>query len=335
MDNKDSLFDIQVLIPVTIICILLFLLGVTGNFITILIFKRYKDMRSTVNMYLSSMAVSDILIFLGMPSDLYRIWKYKPYIFGDFVCKFLVYLSEMCTYCTILHITTVSVERYLAICFPLKAKIMITKKRVKAVIILLWIVSLITAGPILFLFGVENPSGSQEEETMECKYVEQSAQSGLLRVMTWVSTIYFIIPMFFLMLLYGLICRKLWNTKHESRGPSTVNRGKQHKQTVKMLVLVVLSFVLCWLPFHISRILFAWAGIGELMLYELTQYLNLLSMVLFYLSASINPMLYNIMSQKYRTAMNKILNPRQALQSRTITRSEQSSLERTELSSFH
>uniref|UniRef100_A0A8C5MEY2 Growth hormone secretagogue receptor type 1 n=1 Tax=Leptobrachium leishanense TaxID=445787 RepID=A0A8C5MEY2_9ANUR len=333
-DSEDTLFDIQVLIPVTIVCILLFLLGVTGNVITVLVFKRYKDMRSTVNMYLSSMAVSDILIFLGMPSDLYRIWKYKPYFFGDFTCKFLVYLSETCTYCTILHITAVSVERYLAICFPLKAKIMITKRRVKVVIVLLWIFAVTTAGPILFLYGVEHPPGSQPEESMECKYREQSAQSGLLQIMTWVSTIYFFIPVFILSLLYGLICKTLWSNKHGIRGPTGGSRGKHHKQTVKMLAVVVTSFVLCWLPFHIGRILFAWAGLGA-NLYEVTQYFNLTSMVLFYLSASINPMLYNIMSQKYRAATGKILKTRNSLQSRSITQSEPSSLDRTMLTSFN
>ncbi|XP_056395064.1 growth hormone secretagogue receptor type 1-like [Hyla sarda] len=230
-----ALFEIHTLVPVTIICIVLFLLGVTGNLITILIFKRYRDMRSTVNMYLSSMAVSDILIFLGLPFDLYRIWKYKPYIFGNFVCKFLVYLSETCTYCSVLHITTVSVERYLAICFPLKARIMITKKRVKIIIVVLWILSFITAGPILFLVGVEHQQGTQPEETKECKNVKHASRNGLLQIMTWVSTIYFFIPVCFLTLLYGLICKTLWKNKHVIQGSTAANREKHHKQTVKML----------------------------------------------------------------------------------------------------
>ncbi|KAG8553272.1 hypothetical protein GDO81_003349 [Engystomops pustulosus] len=334
LDKTDALFEIYILVPVTIICIMLFLLGVTGNLITILIFKRYTDMRSTVNMYLSSMAVSDILIFLGLPSDLYRIWKYKPYIFGNFVCKFLFYLSETCTYCTILHITTVSVERYVAICFPLKAKIMITKKRVRIIIVFLWIIASITAGPILFLIGVEHRSETQPEETNECKYMDSAAENGLLYIMTWVSTMYYFIPVVFLLLLYGLICRKLWKNKHGIHGPTAANREKQHKQTVKMLALVVLSFVLCWLPYHIGRILFAQAGPKGEQFYHLSQYFNLISMVLFYLSASMNPMLYNIMSQKYRLAMSKILSPGEDLQSRNIPRSEQSSLEGTEITSF-
>ncbi|XP_069468392.1 growth hormone secretagogue receptor type 1-like [Ambystoma mexicanum] len=326
-----ALFEDQVLIPVTTVCIVLFVVGVTGNLLTILVFTRYKDMRSTVNMYLSSMALSDILIFLGMPSDLYRLWKYRPYIFGDFICKLIFYMSETCTYSTILHITTLSVERYLAICFPLKAKTMITKCRVRTVILFLWIFALLTAGPILLLFGVEHPEGTPADETKECKHMEHSVHTGLLQTMTWISTIYFFLPMLSLTLLYGLICRKLWMTRHGVQGPPTATREKYHKQTVKMLAVVVLAFALCWLPFHIGRILFTWISVGESGLYYIAQYFNLISMLLFYLSASINPILYNIMSQKYRRAMNKMLKQSPVLKSRNIARSEQSSLAATEV----
>ncbi|XP_073777529.1 growth hormone secretagogue receptor a isoform X5 [Danio rerio] len=52
-------------------------LRVTGNLMTILVVTKYKDMRTTTNLYLSSMAFSDLLIFLCMPLDLYRIWRAK------------------------------------------------------------------------------------------------------------------------------------------------------------------------------------------------------------------------------------------------------------------
>ncbi|XP_039344564.1 motilin receptor-like isoform X1 [Mauremys reevesii] len=127
-----------------------------------------------------------------------------------------------------------------------------------------------------------------------------------------------------LTLLYGLICGKLWRTRHKLRGPQAASREKYHKQTVKMLAVVVLAFVLCWLPFHIGRILFAQT---TTILYDITQYFNLIAMLLFYLGASINPILYNVMSQKYRKATSKILNYSQVWQSRNLTRSERTSLE--------
>ncbi|XP_074690948.1 growth hormone secretagogue receptor type 1-like [Strix aluco] len=330
-DQSFSLFDVHILVPVTIISIILFFLGVSGNLITIIIFRRSQEMRTTVNMYLSSMALSDTLIFLGLPSDLYRLWKYKPYIFGDFLCKFFIYLSETCTYCTILHITTVSVERYFAICFPLKAKATVTKYRVKRVILALWGCSLLTAGPILFLFGVEHPKGSVPQESRECRSIEHMARTGLLETMTWVSTIYFFLPVLCLTLLYGLICRRLRRSGQRLPGCQATGRKRAHTQTVKMLATVVLAFVLCWLPFHVGRVLFAQ---GELLLYDLTQYFNLVAMLLFYLGASINPVLYNVMSPKYRRAMSAILHHNRTRRCRSLTRSEKVSSEGTELGSF-
>nr|XP_060612521.1 growth hormone secretagogue receptor type 1-like [Anolis sagrei ordinatus] len=336
-----SLFKIPVLIPVTIICIIMFFLGVAGNVTIILIFKRYKGMRTTVNMYLSSMALSDSLILLGLPSDLYRIWKYKPYVFGDFLCKFIFYLSETCTYSSILHITTLSVERYFAICFPLKAKATITKSRVKAVILLLWLCSLVTALPVLFLFGVQHHNGSLPEEMGECKYIEEAAHSGLLETMTWLSTLYFFLPASCLVLLYGMICRKLWRTARNLEGQHAPARERYHQQTIKMLAVVVLAFVLCWLPLHVGRILFAQGSVGlneiaqgSVGLYDISQYFNLVSMLLFYLGASVNPILYNVMSQKYRKAVCTFLNQRQTWQPRASRRSDKASVEGMEKSSF-
>ncbi|NXG56185.1 GHSR protein, partial [Hemiprocne comata] len=324
-----SLFDVHILVPVTIISILLFFVGVSGNLMTIVIFRHSPEMRTTVNMYLSSMALSDTLIFLGLPSDLYHLWKYKPYVFGDFLCKFFIYLSETCTSSAILHITTVGVERYFTICFPLKAKATITKCRVKRVIMALWGCSLLTAGPIFFLFGVEHPKGSLPQESQECRSIEHVARMGLLETMTWVSTIYFFLPMLCLALLYGLICRKLWWDRQQL--PGCRGRKRSHLQTVKMLAVVVLAFVLCWLPFHVGRILFAQS---EVILYDLTQYFNLIAMLLFYLGASINPLLYNLMSHSYRRAMGKILHRGRARRCRSLARSEKVSSRGTELGSF-
>uniref|UniRef100_A0A8C4T107 Growth hormone secretagogue receptor type 1 n=1 Tax=Erpetoichthys calabaricus TaxID=27687 RepID=A0A8C4T107_ERPCA len=299
--QPQSLFEFRVLVPITAICLVLFLLGVLGNLTTIFVFQYCKEMRTTTNLYLSSMALSDILIFAGLPFDLYRLWRYRPFVFGDFLCRFQFYLSETCTYATILHITTLSMERYLAICFPLRAKRLVTKQRVKLVIVALWLISLMTAGPIFFLFKVDQ---------QECKHTDQAVHSGLLQTMIWVSTVYFFLPLTCLTLLYGLISRKLWKSRQEIQEPNARNRARYHRQTIKMLVLVVLAFAVCWLPFHVGRILFsnaAWNGTDAKALYHTAQYFNLVSMVLFYLSASINPVLYNLMSGRYRCAVCRLL----------------------------
>lgn len=222
-------FPVPILTGISIICSCLFLVGVAGNLMTILMVAKYKDMRTTTNLYLSSMALSDLLIFLCMPLDLYRVWRHRPWYFGDLLCKLFQFVSEGCTYSTILNITALSVERYFAICFPLRAKVVVTKGRVRGVILILWVVSFLSAGPVFILVGVEHEDETNIWTTSECTATKYAIQSGLFTIMVWVSSIFFFLPVFCLTILYSLIGRKLW------RRPNISSRDKNNKQTVKML----------------------------------------------------------------------------------------------------
>ncbi|XP_064188713.1 growth hormone secretagogue receptor type 1-like [Anguilla rostrata] len=311
-DYPVTLFPVPILMGITVTCSLLFLVGVTGNLMTILVVTNYKDMRTTTNLYLSSMALSDLLIFLCMPLDLYRIWRYRPWNFGDELCKLFQFVSESCTYSTILNITALSVERYFAICFPLRAKVVVTKGRVRGVILVLWMVAFFSAGPVFVLVGVEHENGTNHWDTNECKVTQYAIRSGLLTIMVWVSSIFFFLPVFCLTILYSLIGRRLWRRKRDSMGPNISSRDKNNKQTVKMLAVVVFAFVLCWLPFHVGRYLFSKSSeVASPLMSQISEYCNLVSFVLFYLSAAINPILYNIMSKKYRVAAGKLLGVKQ------------------------
>ncbi|KAL3049583.1 growth hormone secretagogue receptor a [Trematomus bernacchii] len=315
-------YSIPLLTGITIACTLLFLVGVTGNVMTMLVVSKYRDMRTTTNLYLCSMALSDLLIFLCMPLDLYRMWRYRPWRFGAALCKLFQFVSESCTYSTILSITALSVERYLAICFPLRAKALVTKRRVRALIFLLWTVSVMSAGPVFVMVGVERDSMSpnvslemnetgyfvEPGDTRECKITHFAVESGLMGAMVWLSSVFFFMPVFCLTVLYSLIGRRLWQRHRETTISSRVaHRDKSNRQTIKMLVVVVLAFVLCWLPFHVGRYLqFRSLDAPSPLLSVVSEYCSLVSVVLFYLSAAINPILYNTMSWKYRCAAARL-----------------------------
>ncbi|XP_028294119.1 growth hormone secretagogue receptor a [Gouania willdenowi] len=319
-------YSIPLLTAITAACALLFLIGVAGNVMTILVVSKYRDMRTTTNLYLCSMAVSDLLIFLCMPLDLYRMWRYRPWRFGVALCKLFQFVSESCTYSTILSITALSVERYLAICFPLRVKALVTKRRVRALILFLWTMSLVSAGPVFVMVGVEQEDNAmlqngsawmngsaavasvEDADTRECTITHFAVESGLMEAMVWLNSLYFFMPVFCLTVLYSLIGRRLWH-RHRETNMSTrmAHRDKSNRQTIKMLVVVVLAFILCWLPFHVGRYLqFRYLDAPSQLLMALSQYCGMVSVVLFYLSAAINPILYNTMSWKYRGAAARL-----------------------------
>ncbi|XP_053300073.1 uncharacterized protein LOC128459010 [Pleuronectes platessa] len=347
------------------------LFGLLGNTLTLLVVWLRPHMRSSTYLYLSSMAVSDLLILLLLPLDLYKLWRPRPWSLGDLVCKLTMFLSECCTFCTILHITFLSLERYLAVCWPITAKTLVTRRRTRALIGCLWLGAAVSAAPVLVMVGVEEVGGGEElglrgwredagwsgregeqgaftigggergsghmtsmqggleemkweekeikgwgesvaeferkleigetgdrgkvkeekeadeeggekegkmeddgiqqnkmredegggreegvdkgreVDNRECRCTHFAVSSGLLSAMMILSNLYFLVPLCILGLVYALIGRTLWLRPQRSR------KDKSHRHTVKMLGVIVLAFVLCWLPFHVGRTIFS------------------------------------------------------------------------------
>ncbi|KAM3863927.1 growth hormone secretagogue receptor type 1 [Diretmus argenteus] len=313
---EEPMFGWVELACVTVVCVLLMIFGLLGNILTILVVWLRPHMRSSTYLYLSSMAVSDLLILLLLPLDLYKLWRPRPWPLGDLICKLTMFLSECCTFSTILHITFLSLERYLAVCWPIMAKTLVTRRRTKALIGCLWLGAVISAAPVLVMVGVEEVGGVEgwrggeveADDKSECRCSDYAVSSGLLSAMMILSNLYFLVPLGILGVVYSLIGRTLWLRPQRSR------RDQTH--TVKMLGVIVLVFVLCWLPFHIGRTLFS-LSLDSYMLYYLSQYFNLVSSVLFYLSAAVNPLLYNLMSSRYKHALRSLIHTHSQTHSHT------------------
>lgn len=68
----------------------------------------------------------------------------------------------------------------------------------------------------------------------------------------------------------------------------------------------MISFFLCWAPFHAQRL--GYVYFKESMVFRtINEYLMYISGILYYVSSTINPILYNLMSIKYRQAFRKTL----------------------------
>ncbi|XP_055988689.1 motilin receptor [Sorex fumeus] len=314
-ERRCSAFPLRALVPVTAVCLGLFAVGVGGNALTVLLAWRTRGARSTTDLYLGSLAVADLLVLLGLPLDLYRLWRSRPWVFGSLLCRLSLSLGEGCTYASLLHVTALGAERYLAVCRPLRARVLVTRRRVRALLAALWAVALLSAAPFFFLVGVQrdpravpNATSSGPEEaaalfSRECR--PSPAREGALRVVLWVTTAYFVLPFLGLSVLYGLIARELWRSRGPPGGPAASGRQRGHRRTIRVLLVVVLTFVVCWLPFHVGRIIYINSTDTRMMYFS--QYFNIVALQLFYLSASINPILYSLLSKKYRTAAWKLL----------------------------
>ncbi|XP_077268783.1 pyrokinin-1 receptor [Temnothorax americanus] len=309
---RDSLY---VVIPVTIIYAAIFLTGIIGNVSTCIVIARNKSMHTATNYYLFSLAVSDLLLLVsGLPAEMYLVWCKYPYIFGEGFCVLRGLASETSTNASVLTIAAFTVERYVAICHPFLSQTLSNLSRAVKLILIIWLVALLFALPQALQFGVVRHI--KHPDMVMCT-VKRIIVSHSFELSTF---LFFVIPMCLITFLYILIGLKLRNSNMSVPGRNESTRncrhhpGRSSRRVLKMLVAVVIAFFICWAPFHVQRLIAIYGtntedhitsnGPWMEFVYLLMTYV---SGVLYYVSTTINPILYNIMSNKFRMAFMETL----------------------------
>ncbi|KAM9589989.1 neurotensin receptor type 1 [Trichechus inunguis] len=320
--DLDVNTDIYSKVLVTIVYLALFAVGTVGNSVTAFTLARRKpvqNLQSTVHYHLGSLALSDLLILLlAMPVELYNfIWVHHPWAFGDAVCRGYYFLRDACTYATALNVASLSVERYLAICHPFKAKTLMSRSRTKKLISAVWLASGLLALPMLFAMGQQNRSADgQHPGGLVCTPVVDTATvKVVIQVNTFVS---FVFPMVIISVLNTIIANKLTVMVRQAAEQDQVytvggqqttfsmsiepGRVQALRHGARVLRAVVIAFIVCWLPYHVRRLLFCYVSEEQWtpFLYDFYHYFYMLTNALFYVSSTINPILYNLVSANFR-----------------------------------
>ncbi|KAH8273160.1 hypothetical protein KR018_007224 [Drosophila ironensis] len=285
---------------------LIFVAGVLGNLITCIVISRNNFMHTATNFYLFNLAISDmILLCSGMPQDLYNLWHPDNYPFSDGICILESVLSETAANATVLTITAFTVERYIAICHPFRQHTMSKLSRAVKFIFAIWIAALLLALPQAIQFSVVVQGVGSSCTMKNDFFAHVFAVSGFL---------FFGGPMTAICVLYVLIGVKLKRSRLLQAIPRRcydVNRGiSAQTRVIRMLVAVAVAFFICWAPFHAQRLMAVYgstSGIESQWFNDAFTILNYTSGVLYFLSTCINPLLYNIMSHKFREAFKVTL----------------------------
>ncbi|XP_077580673.1 neuromedin-U receptor 1-like [Stigmatopora nigra] len=311
-----------VFLPVCLAYLSIFLPGVLGNSLTCAVILRHRAMRTPTNYYLLSLAASDLLVLLlGMPLEVYEMWRNYPFPLGAGGCYFKTFLFETVCFASVLNVTALSVERYWAVARPLQVKHVSTTAHVKRVLVALWSLSMLCSVPNASLHGIATlppKFGRRFPRSAICQLVKPRWMYNLIILIS--TLVFFVLPMLVIGVLYLLIGLRLRREKAASAdgsglGPEGLGRFHRHRvdkrnhQITKMLCVLVLVFGLCWAPFHADRLM--WSLMDESLEGHLRIFghIHIVSGVFFYLSAAVNPVLYSLMSTRFREMFRHVCCP--------------------------
>ncbi|KAK7090851.1 D(2) dopamine receptor-like [Littorina saxatilis] len=125
--------------------------GIAGNTLVILAISLERRLQNVTNYFLLSLAVTDLLVSLiVMPFSIINEFTGR-WQFGLILCNLFVTADVLMCTLSILHLCTISLERYIGIRYPLWAKNKSGKRTVLVKITLVWTLAIAITSPITVL----------------------------------------------------------------------------------------------------------------------------------------------------------------------------------------
>lgn len=306
---------------------LVLLFSFVGNGMVLHIFYKNRSIRNTTNSFIVNMAASDIMIPIFLiPRHIVatfekgrfklQIWRIEG-VFGELSCKLIPYIGDVSHCVSILTLVLISVDRYIAICWPLSTKYRITPRRCNILIAATWIVALVIQSGVLYSFQLYN-LGEQtlcamfwgslrnyNEASLEIhKKVQKFYALGIIALI-------YVLPLITITILYSSIIQELRSKQRmQSIHQPTHHRRQRRREdnrVIAMLVAVVSIFAAFFAPFHVSQFI-------RLFIWDYSSFIPCQSKDIefstFYLAlsiCSINPYIYFIFIRRYRKCARDLL----------------------------
>ena len=297
-------------IKATCYCVIM-LLSLLGNTAVITIVVKNKHMRTTTNYLIANMAVSDLLLStFAVPRELTQIFiGYQGWLIdgpaGAALCKIVYFLQEISTAVSIQSIVAITLDRYTGVVSPFREPI-ITPKRRKFVIGLIWLISMGLHGVYFYMARYQRVSGVNV-----CFFSFEPAFDTLraLRIhFVVISVLLIAIPLAIIAVLYSLILRSLKKQKALWKKCSSSlmkSRRRENTKIIKKILAIISLFVICILPIDIIGFLFFFLWYKKIPCGM--DHLSFAAKFIFYSNASLNPCIYFLLNDKYRQGLRSIL----------------------------
>nr|XP_020471991.1 somatostatin receptor type 5-like [Monopterus albus] len=297
-NTTDNSTDVHPPMPFSVatavIYTIVFIVGFLGNTLAIYVLVRHAKMKTVTNMYILNLALADELYILGIPFlGTNSALSYWPY--GDFLCKVCMTADAMSQFTSTFCLTMMSIDRYLAVVYPIRSTRWRRPQVAKVFTGVVWVVSFLIVLPVTIYSHVQ-----KEFNTCNITWPAPRELWSIVFIL-YTSILGFFGPLFVISLCYLLIVIKM---RSASVRAGLTKRRRSERKVTRMVVIIVLVFVLCWLPFFIANIVNLIHTIPE---NSTTAAVYFFLVILTYVNSCANPVLYGFLSDNFKQSFQKVL----------------------------
>lgn len=303
---------------------LVFLLGVPGNvFIMWSILARARR-RSITTLLILNLAFADGFLMLLTPFFMVYLVQ-RSWVFSLALCKVLYYLCCANMYASIFMIMLMSLHRLVVIVWPKRVGAKTERKMLTRVLVVLWVLALGLSAPVLAFRNILSDSKKPEKFVCDCIHPETQYEVMQYSMETLLG---FLLPYGVIIGSYTCILRRIRKT-----------RFRRRIRSEKLILVIVVTFGLFWLPYHIINMVQVTAALlpkesaAKQRLQEIRANMRALTSTVAFVSSCINPVLYTFAGKSYirregLAFMARLFEGTALESTRKIRRSNQNSRER-------
>uniref|UniRef100_H0XI23 Atypical chemokine receptor 2 n=1 Tax=Otolemur garnettii TaxID=30611 RepID=H0XI23_OTOGA len=273
---------------------LIFVLGLSGNLLLLVVLLRYVPRRQMAEVYLLNLAISNLLFVVTLP--FWGISVAWHWVFGSFLCKMVSTLYTINFYSGIFFISCMNLDKYLEIVHAQPHHRLRTRAKSLLLAAIVWALALAVSIPDMVLVQMhENPRG------MWSCYADFSGHGT-----TWKfflrfqqNLLGFLLPLLAMVFFYSRIGCVLVRLRPPGQG-----------RALRMAAALVVAFFVLWFPYNLTLFLYSLLDLQVFGDCEVSQHLDYALQVtesIAFLHCCFTPILYAFSSRRFRQYLKAFL----------------------------
>ncbi|KAM9849671.1 teleost multiple tissue opsin 3a [Aulostomus maculatus] len=259
--------------------------GILNNFITLLVFAKFRSLWTPINVILLNISLSDILVCVfGTPFS-FAASLYGRWLIGEDGCKWYGFANSFFGIVSLVSLSVLSYERYTTVLNASKADISDFRKAWLCVGGC-WLYSLLWTLPPFLGWSSYGPEGPGTTCSVQWHLRSPTSVSYVLCLFIFCL----LLPLLLMLYSYGRILVAIRRV-----GKINLLTAQRREQHILVMVLSMVSgYLLCWMPYGIMALMVTF-GRSELV----TPLASVVPSILAKFSTVVNPVIYVFLNNQF------------------------------------
>ncbi|XP_038271081.1 probable G-protein coupled receptor 83 [Dermochelys coriacea] len=222
-----------------------------GNILVCHVVIKNRRMHSATSLFIVNLAIADIMItLLNTPFTLVRFVS-STWVFGKLMCHISRFVQYCSVHVSVLTLAAIALDRHQVIMHPLKPRMSIAKGGI--CIIIIWVMASCFSLPHAIYQNLARFYIGNRTIRMVCLPSFPPPADLFWKYLDLTTfVLLYVLPLLVISITYTMVAKKLW--LRNAIGDITMEQYFAHqrkkKMTLKMLMVVLVVFAVCWFPLN-------------------------------------------------------------------------------------